>query len=90
MTEPPTPRYRLTLTITGNTLEEVERELVVQVNGGFLMNSHYYQRDEWHVGGGLITSRMEHLNPTQTPENYARELGEWWEARKAARRGGAR
>ena len=90
MTEPPIAKYRYTLTITGNTLEEVERELVDQVNGGFLMNSHYYQRVVWHVVGVLITSRMEHLNPTQTPENYARELGEWWEARKATRRRGAR
>lgn len=36
---PPVPRYRLTLTITGNTLDEIERELVVQTRGGFLLDS---------------------------------------------------
>lgn len=35
MSAPPVPRYRLTLTITGNTLDEIERELVVQTRGGF-------------------------------------------------------
>lgn len=90
MTEPPTPRYKLTLTITGNTLDEVEGELLTQTRGGFLLNSDYYRRDEWEVVGGRYDSRMEQVNPEQTPENYARELGEWWEARKAARRRGAR
>jgi len=33
------PRYRLTLTITGNTLDEIEHELVVQTRGGFLLDS---------------------------------------------------
>lgn len=36
---PPVPRYRLTLTITGNTLDEIEHELVVQTRGGFLLDS---------------------------------------------------
>ena len=39
MSTPPVPRYRLTLTITGNTLDEIERELVVQTRGGFLLDS---------------------------------------------------
>lgn len=39
MAEPPIARYRLTLTIKGNTLDEIERELVVQTRGGFLLDS---------------------------------------------------
>ena len=38
MSTPPVPRYRLTLTITGNTLDEIEHELVVQTRGGFLLD----------------------------------------------------
>lgn len=85
MTEPPTPRYRLTLTITGNTLDEIERELVVQTRGGFLMDSDYNKRDEWKFIGGRVTSTMEHTNPDMTPDRYDTELDAWWKARKAAR-----
>lgn len=83
--KPPTPKYRLNLTITGNTLEEIERELIVQVNGGFLLDSDHFTRNEWKVIGGTVTSEMEHLNPDQTPEKYATELDEWWQERKASR-----
>ena len=82
---PPVNRYKLTLTITGNTLDEIEHELVVQTRGGFLLDSDGYKRDEWHSIGGTITSRMEHTNPDMTPERYATELDAWWQARKAAR-----
>ena len=84
--EPPTARYRLTLTITGNTHEEIEHELQVQSRGSYLNDSEGYQRDEWTVYGGTYTSRMEHLNPGMTPERYAAELDEWWAARKQARK----
>lgn len=83
--EPPKARYELTLTITGNTLDEIERELTFQAHGGFLIDSDYGKRDEWTVYGGTKTSRMEHVNPEMTPERYAVELDAWFEARKAAR-----
>ena len=35
--KPPVPRYRFTLTVTGNTLDEIESELVSQTRGGFLL-----------------------------------------------------
>ena len=85
-TDPPIARYRLTLTITGNTLDEVETELLVQTRGGLLLDSDYYKRDAWTVHGGRVTSRMEHANPEMTPERYKAELDEWWRARKAANR----
>ena len=36
MAEPPVARYRLTLSIVGNTLNEIEDELLAQTRGGFL------------------------------------------------------
>lgn len=82
---PPTARYKLTLTITGNTLDEIEGELLAQVGGGFMLDSGGYRRDEWEVVGGRRTSRMERVNPEQTPENYARELGEWMKRQREER-----
>ncbi|MDO5535223.1 MAG: hypothetical protein Q4F65_11295 [Propionibacteriaceae bacterium] len=80
--QPPTPRYKLTLTIIGNTLDEVERELTVQTRGGFLIDSDYYARDEWHSISGRVTSRMEHTNPTMTPEQYDADMRAWFERRR--------
>ena len=85
MKNPPTPKYQLNLTITGNTLDEIERELILQVNGGFMLDSQNLTRDEWRVIGGTITSEMECLNPDQTPEKYSTELDQWWAERKANR-----
>ena len=79
--EPPRAKYRLTVTITGNTLEEVEEELGYQVRGGFLLDSDYYKRDEWTVYGGTSTRVMECVDPDMTPERYQSELDEWWRAR---------
>ena len=84
--KPPVARYELTLTITGNTLDEVERELLIQTRGGFLMNSDYGKRNEWRVYGGRCTSRMEEVNPDMTPERYEAELKAWSEARRIARK----
>lgn len=81
-TQPPTPRYRLTLTVTGNTLEEIEGELLSQTRGGFILDSTYYTRDHWEVWRGRCTSVMEHLNPEMTPEQYEHDLAEWFQARK--------
>lgn len=84
--EPPTARYRLTLTIEGNTLDEVEREIVIQTRGGFLLDSDGYKRDEWNVIGGRAQRVMEHRNPDMTPERYDAELDAWSEARRFIRR----
>lgn len=83
--QPPTPRYRLELTIEGNTLEEVERELEGLANGGFLFDSDYGRRDEWHMVSGRATRIMHHDNPDMTPERYAAELDAWSAERKATR-----
>jgi hypothetical protein len=86
MSAPPVPRYRLTLTITGNTLDEIERELVVQTRGGFLLDSGYMSRDYWDVVSGRHRSVMEHVNPEMTPERYDAELDAWWAGRKTERK----
>ena len=86
MAEPPIARYRLTLTIKGNTLDEIEDRLATQVNGGFLLDSDYGKRDSWNSTDGTTTSVMEHLNPDMTPERYSAELDAWWTARKAERK----
>lgn len=83
---PPVAKYRYTLTVTGNTHDEIEREIVVMTRGGYLLDSQYYERDEFTVYGGTSTRRLEHTNPDQTPEGYRRELDEW----SARRKGGAR
>ena len=84
--EPPIARYRLTLTIKGNTLDEIETELIVQTRGGFLLDSDYGKRDSWNSTDGTTTSVMEHRNPDMTPERYAAELDAWWKAHKAERK----
>lgn len=84
--ERPSRRYRLTLTITGNTLDEIERELVVQTRGGFLLDSGHMTRDFWEIVTGRYISVMEHVNPEMTPERYDAELDAWWAGRKAGRR----
>lgn len=81
-TKPPKARYRFTLTIVGNTLDEVDRELLSQTRGGFLLDSDYGTRDEWHCIGGRRESRMEHTNPEMTPERYEAELAAWFNERK--------
>lgn len=87
--QPPIPRYRLTLTIRGNTLDEIEHELIVQTRGGFLLDSDRYTRDAWDSTDGRVHSVMEHRNPEMTPEQYAAELTAWADARRAARNAGA-
>lgn len=77
--EPPVAKYRYTLTVTGNTIDEIAEilehsanELWVQVNG----------RDEFEIWGGTYERRLEHANPEMTPERYRDELMAWWDARK--------
>lgn len=84
-TQPPTPKYRYTLTLTCNSLDEIESELLAMTRGGFLLDSDYGNRDEFHVIGGKRNSVLEHTNPDMTPERYDTELDAWWQARKAER-----
>lgn len=84
-TEPPVAKYRLTLTVTGNSHDEIEGELLGMTRGGYLLDSDYYKRDEFRVVGGRRTSILEHTNPEMTVERYAAELCAWWEARRAER-----
>lgn len=88
--KPPVAKYKLTVEITGNTHDEIERELLVLTQGGYLLDSEYYQRDEFHVLGGRVTTRLEHTNPDMTPDRYDEELQAWWQARKAARQEAAK
>ncbi|HEY9250566.1 MAG TPA: hypothetical protein VIO38_15610 [Rariglobus sp.] len=88
--QPPTARYQFTLTVTGNTLDEVMDEILSQTNGGFLLDSDGYKRDSWHVIGGRSTRVMEHVDPDMTPERYDAELGAWFTDRKAQRKETAR
>lgn len=83
---PPVAKYRLTLTITGNSHDEIEGELLSMTRGGYLLDSNYYERDEFRVIGGRRTSELEHANPTMTPEQYEEDLHEWAKARRLTRR----
>ncbi len=82
---PPVPKYTLTLTITGNTHDELANELHYQAHGTHLLNSDYGKRDEYTVYGGRYTGRLEHTNPAMTPERYAADLDAWSKRRKSSR-----
>lgn len=84
-TEPPVAKYRLTVTITGNSHAEVERELLLMTRGGYLLDSDGYKRDAWMVIGGRSTREMQHTNPEMTPERYEAELESWAESRWVSR-----
>jgi hypothetical protein len=74
---PPVAKYTLTLTITGNSHDEIETELAYQSRGTYLLNSDYQKRDEFLVYGGRYTSKLVHTNPEMTPERYESELSAW-------------
>ena len=61
--EPPVAKYKLTLTVYGNSHQEVQEELLSQVQGGYLIISEDEQRDRWRVCGDRYMSVMEHTNP---------------------------
>ena len=82
---PPNPRYRLTLTIEGNTLDEVEDEVRAYALSGFLVDSDGGRRDAWDVAGPRRESLMVVVDPDMTPERYFAELVAWFTARKAAK-----
>lgn len=81
--KPPKCKYKYTLVIRGNSHEEIQHELLLQLNGGYLLDSDYETRDEFDVYGGRDHSTLEHVNPEMTPERYGVEFEEWRAARKA-------
>lgn len=84
--QPPVPKYTYTVTVTGNSHEEIEGELLSLTRGGYLLDSEYHKRDEFKVYGGRKTTELKHTNPDMNPERYDRELDEWWEKRKEFRK----
>ena len=82
---PPNPRYRLTLTIEGNTLDEVEDEVSAYALSGFLVDSEGGRRDAWDVTRPRCKSLMTVADPDMTPGRYAAELDAWFTERKATR-----
>lgn len=81
---PPVAKYKLTVTIRGNTHAEIVDELLTMTNGGYLLASDYETRDSFDSWGGRDHMVLEHTNPDQTPERYREELKAWsdWEARR--------
>lgn len=84
--EPPTPKYKFTVEIIGNSHDEIEQELHYLVRGGYLLDSDYGRRDTFKVYGGRKTSTLEHTNPDMTPDRYKAELDAWWTAHHAAKK----
>lgn len=84
-TKPPTAKYELTLVLHGNSHDEIERELLGLTRGGYLLDSDYHRRDEFHVVGGRRAATLRHTNPEMTPGEYDATLEAWWRARKASR-----
>jgi hypothetical protein len=82
---PPVARYRYTLTVTGNTLDEIHDEIRTDAHGGFILSTEHMTRHEFESTGGRETSKLEQVNPDMTPEKYAADLDAWWTARKGAR-----
>ena len=82
---PPNPRYRLTLTIEGNTLDEVEDAVNAYARCGFLVDSEGGRRDAWDVARPPCDSLMAVVDPDMTPERYFAELDAWFKERKATR-----
>lgn len=83
--KPPETKYRLTVEVRGNTHQEVIDEIAYLLNGGYLMDSDYYKRDEFDVMGGRATRCLEHTNPEMTAERYNKELTEWADNRRDKR-----
>ena len=79
---PPKARYRLSLQITANTLEELEQELDARAIHFAIENRGRHTRDEVGPRHHLV---LEHANPTMTPERYDVELRAWWAAQRPAR-----
>ena len=63
----PVTKYELTVKIRGNTLDEIEDELLTLVHGGYLLDSDYGKRDAWNATSGRCTSMMVHTTPSRPP-----------------------
>ena len=83
--DPPQTKYRYTVVIDANSHEEIERELHVLANGGHIVDSHSYQRDDFHCISGRADRHLQQVDPEMTAEQYKRDLDEWWQARRANR-----
>lgn len=84
---PPIPRYRLTLTIEGNSFDEIDDELSLLANGSTDEDSLFtgFRRHEWDIYGPRVHRHMEHRNPDMTPEKYDDELIAWAESKRKER-----
>lgn len=89
MSTPPTPRYELTLTIQGNTLDEIHEELRSAEKGFHLDRrspSNFSARDEWTIRSERYSSVMRQRNPDMTPERYRAEFQAWMDGEARERR----
>lgn len=84
---PPVARYRLTLTIDGNSFDEIDDVLRVLANGSTHEDSLFtgQVRHEWDIYGPRVKRHMEHRNPDMTPEKYDDELIAWAESKRKER-----
>lgn len=82
--KPPVARYRLTLTIDGNSFDEIDNELRVLAGGSTYRDSLFFglERHEWSIYEPRVKKRMEHRNPDMTPEKYDDELTAWADSRR--------
>ena len=82
--EPPAARYRLTLTIDGNSFDEIDGELRILANGSTHEDSLFtgQVRHEWDIYSPRVMRHMEHRNPDMTPEKYDDELRAWANSRR--------
>lgn len=81
----PVTKYLLTVTIRGNTHEEIVDELLSMTRGGYLLASDYYKRDAFDSTGGRDHMVLQHTNPDMTPERYREELSAWFDGLKTQR-----
>ena len=82
---PPNRRYRLTLTIEGNTLDEVQDVVNAYARLGFLNDSDCGRRDAWYVTHTRCESLMTVVDPGMTPDRYFAELDAWFKERSVTR-----
>ena len=85
--KPPVARSRLTLTIDGNSFDEIDNELRVLANSSTYMDSLFtgQVRHEWTIYSPRVIRHMEHRNPDMTPEKYDDELIAWAESKRKER-----
>ena len=72
---PPVARFRCELVVTGNTLDEIARELELQVND--FTFERLKGAVERRCYGGRHHLILEERNPLMTPDRYEAELLAW-------------